>query len=109
MEKENYQMHGQVSQDSEGYTWSGGRLTRKQTTSKPDNVWPDMWKHMSDASKRKAKEKWAIEKPQLDNARRLRGIFFIEPEDEEFRHTMKKTLVESWKFRCQQQCLVKHQ
>ena len=47
----------------DGYTWSGERLTRKQTTSRPDNVWPDMWKHMCDASKRKAKQKWAIEKP----------------------------------------------
>ena len=39
----------------DGYTWSGWRLTRKQNTSRPDeNIWPDMWKHMSDASKRKA-------------------------------------------------------
>ena len=44
---------------------------------------------MSDASKRKAKQTWAIEKPELDNARKIRGIFFIEPEDEEFKHTMK--------------------
>ena len=47
----------------DGYTWSGERLTRKQTTSRHDKKWPDMWKHMSDASKRKAKRKWAIEKP----------------------------------------------
>ena len=40
-------------------------------------------------SKRKAKQKWAIQKPKLDNARPLRGIFFIEPDDEEFKHTMK--------------------
>ena len=45
---------------------------------------------MSDASKRKAKQKWIIEKPKLDNARRLRGIFSIEPDDEEIKHTMKK-------------------
>ena len=63
--------------------------TRKQTTSRPDNVWPDVWNHMSDAAKRKAKQKWIIEKPKLDNARQLRGIFFIEPDDEEFRHTMR--------------------
>ena len=31
----------------DGYTWSGGGLTRKQTTSRPDNVWPDVWNHMS--------------------------------------------------------------
>ena len=35
----------------DGYTWSGRRLTRKQTTSRPDTVWPDMWKHMSDGAK----------------------------------------------------------
>ena len=45
---------------------------------------------MSDTAKSKAKQKWAIEKPKLDNARRLRGIFFIEPNDGEFKHTMKK-------------------
>ena len=73
----------------DGYTWSGVRLTRKQTTSRPDDVWPDMWKHMSDAAKKKAKQKWAIEKPKLDNARQLRGIFFIEPDDEEFKLTIK--------------------
>ena len=64
------------------------RLTRKQTTSRPDNVWPDMWKHMSDASKRKTRQKWTIEKPKLDNARKIRGIFVIDPEDEEFKHIM---------------------
>ena len=52
-------------------------------------VWPDMWKHLSDASKKKAKQRWAVEKPKLDNARQLRGIFFIEPNDEEFKLTMK--------------------
>ena len=40
----------------DGYTWSRERFTRKQTTSRPDNVWPDMWKHIYDASKRKEKE-----------------------------------------------------
>ena len=44
---------------------------------------------MSDAAKKKAKQTWAIEKPKLDNARQLRGTFFIEPNDEEFKLTMK--------------------
>ena len=52
-----------------------GRLTRKQTTSRPDDVWPDMLKFMSDASNKKVKQRWAIEKPKLENARQLRGIF----------------------------------
>ena len=41
----------------DGYTWSGETLTRKQTTSRPDNVRPDMRKHMSDVSKRKENQK----------------------------------------------------
>ena len=73
----------------DGYTWSGWGLSRKQTTSRPCNVWPDLWKHMSDTAMKKAKQRWAIEKPKLDNARQLRGIFFIEPNDEEFKLTMK--------------------
>ena len=32
---------------------------------------------------------WAIEKPKLDNARRLRGIYFIDPEDKELKETIK--------------------
>ena len=53
----------------EEYTWSGWRLTRKQTASRPDDVWPEMWKFMSGAAKSKAKQEWAFEKPKLDNAR----------------------------------------
>ena len=45
---------------------------------------------MSDASKRKEKQKWAIEKPKLDNARRSRGFYFIDPEDEEFKDIIQK-------------------
>ena len=95
MEKKNYQMHGQIhkicllkERSLEGYTWSWRRLTRKQKTSRPNDVWPDMWRFISDAAK-KAKRRWAIEKPKLDNARHLREIFFIEPNDEEFKLTMK--------------------
>ena len=73
----------------DGYTWFGERLTRKQSTPRPINVWPDMWKHVSDAAKSKAKQEWAIEKPKLENARQSRGIFFIQPDDEEFKHTLK--------------------
>ena len=44
---------------------------------------------MSEASKSKEKQKWAIEKPKLDNARKLRGIYFSHPDDEEFKGIMK--------------------
>ena len=51
----------------DGFSWSGWRLTRKQTTSRPDTLWPEIWNDMSDAPKRKEKHKWAIEKMKLDN------------------------------------------
>ena len=52
----------------DGYTLSGERLTRKQTTSRPDTLWPETWKGMSEASKREEKQKWTVEKPRLENA-----------------------------------------
>ena len=82
-------------------------MVRVETTSRLDNVWSDMWKHMSDASKRKAKQKWAVEKPKLDDARRLRGIYFIDSENKEFKDIMMNARRKLEKFRCQQECLVK--
>ena len=40
-------------------------------------------------AKLKERQKWSNEKPKLDNARRLRGIYFIDPEDKEFKETIK--------------------
>ena len=39
--------------------------------------------------KLKEKQKWSNEKLHLDNARKLRRIYFIDPEDKEFRETIK--------------------
>ena len=44
---------------------------------------------MSKNTKLREKHKWSIEKPKLDNARRLRGIYFIDPEDVEFKEIIK--------------------
>ena len=37
----------------------------------------------------KEKQKWSNEKFHLENARKLRGIYFIDPEDTEFKETIK--------------------
>ena len=50
--------------------WSGWRLTRKQLTSRPDHLWPELWKSMGKYAKLKEKQKWSEE---------LRGICFIDP------------------------------
>ena len=73
----------------DGYTWSGGRLTRKQLTSRPDHLWPELWKSMGKHAKLKEKQKWSEERIHLENARKLRGIYFIDPEDKEFKETIK--------------------
>ena len=71
------------------YMWSGGRLTKRQVTSRPDHLWPALWVKLGRNAKLKEKHKWSNEKPKLDNARRLRGIYFIDLEDKEFKETIK--------------------
>ena len=44
---------------------------------------------MGKHAKLKEKQKWSNEKIHLENARKLRGIYFIDPEDEEFKETIK--------------------
>ena len=65
------------------------RLTRKQLASRPDYLWPELWKSMGKHAKLKEKQKWSNEKLHLENARKLRGIYFIDPEDKEFKETIK--------------------
>ena len=72
-----------------GYVWSGERLTRKQLTSWPDYLWPELWEKMGKNAKLKEKQKWSHEQLHPDNARKLRGIYFIDPEDKEFKETIK--------------------
>ena len=73
----------------DGYMWSGWRLTRTQLTSRPDHLWPELWKSMGKHAKLKEKQKWSNEKLHLENARKLRGVYFIDPEDKEFKETIK--------------------
>ena len=84
----------------DGYMWSGERLTRKHLTSRQYHLWPELWEKMGKNAKLKERQKWSHEKPQLDNARKLRGIYFIAPEEMEFKETIKKpnqNLRVSWK------------
>ena len=57
--------------------WSGGRLTTIQATARPAYLWPEIW-GLSKAAQKKERHEW---KRKLGNARRLRGIYFIHPED----------------------------
>ena len=68
-----------------GYMWSGWRLTKIQTTSRPDHIWPDAWTRIRNAAQRREKQEWAIEKPKLEYGRNVKGIFSIDPSDEEYK------------------------
>ena len=74
-----------------GCMWSGERWTRKQLTSRPDHLRPEIWTKLGRNAELREKQKWSIEKPKLDNARRWRGIYFIYPEDKEFKETVRNT------------------
>ena len=65
------------------------RLTRKQLTSRPDYLWSEFWTKLGRNAKLKEKQKWSNEKLHLENARKLRGIYFIDPEDKEFKESIK--------------------
>ena len=84
----------------DGYTLSRSRLTREQTTSRLFVA-----RNLEICRMRGSEEKSKSglpKKPKLDNARKLRGIYFIDPSDEEFKEIMRE---ENWKFRCQPRCL----
>ena len=71
-------------------------MVREETDKKTNDfqtrhsVARDLERDVSDASKRKGKQKWVIDKPKLDIARKLRGVvYFIDPDDGEFKDIMK--------------------
>ena len=73
-----------------GYRWSRVRLTKIQTTTRSDYVWPEVWTKIGKAVQNREKQEWAKEKPKLDNARKLTGFYFIDPDDKEHSEIIKK-------------------
>ena len=91
----------------DGYMWSGRRLTKRQATSRPDHLWPELWTKLGRNAMLKERQKRSHEKPKLDNARRFRGIYFIDPEDKEFKETIRKAR-KNWKHQRLALCLARH-
>ena len=65
-----------------GYMWSRGKMTKVQTTAR-HHVWLEVWTKIGKAAQNREKQEWKHEQPKLDTARRLRGIYFIDPEDQD--------------------------
>ena len=74
---------------SDGYMWSGGETDKKAADIQARLFMARTLDEIGKKCQVEEKHKWAIEKPKLDNARRLRGIYFFDPEDKEFKETIK--------------------
>ena len=97
-----HEVHFTEQKLPKGCMWSGERLTKIQATTRPDYVWPEtcmVW-HAKSSSKKK-KSMGHLKKPKLDDGRvlhakslaekkKLRGIYFIDPENGEYDDTIKK-------------------
>ena len=72
------------------YTWSVVGLAKVQATSMPDESWLDVWSNISKCFQQQEKRHWLIEKPKLDKAQKLKAIYYIDPEDMEFKENARK-------------------
>ena len=84
-----HEIHSIERNTSQGFLWSWRRLTKVRTTTRPDHTWPEVWAKIGEAAQNREKHEWNNEKPKVDNARRLRGIYFIDLDDEEYKETLK--------------------
>ena len=84
-----HEVHSIERKTSRGICVVRGRLANIQGTNTPDNVWPEEWTKIGKATDKREEKEWVNEKPKLDNARRLRCISFIDPEDGEYKETIK--------------------
>ena len=67
-------------------------VTKGLATPRPEYLWPEVLSSMSKSSQQKGRRYWAVETPKLDNFRKLRGIYDIDPDDVVFKDTMKNAL-----------------
>ena len=72
-----------------GWMWSGARLTKIQTTSRPDHRWPGAWTRFGKAARRRENQEWAVEEPKLEYARNSRRIYSIDSGDENYKDFIK--------------------
>ena len=71
----------------DGYTWSGGETDKKTKQPPGQTLCGQKCGNISQSIK--TRKSGLSRNPKLDNARRLRGIYFIDPEDEQFKLTIK--------------------
>ena len=106
MEIENCQMLYWMRNHRMDIPGPGERLTRKQTTSRPDSLWPEIWKDMSQARK-KREAKVGCRKTEARQCQKIAVYLLRWPSRWGIQGHHEKCSLKVGKFRCQQQCLVK--
>ena len=64
-----------------GYTWSGRRLTKIKQQESLIKYGQKFLSRMSETVQQREQQQWAIERPKCDKAGKLRGIYFIDPNE----------------------------
>ncbi len=64
--------------DDGGWTDVVGRKTRKQKTTRPPDIWPELWQTMSKAVRKQAADEWALLNDDFIMARKNRGMGYVE-------------------------------
>jgi len=57
-----------------GWTWVAGRLTKIQQTSRPPDIFPEMWTMMSKKQKLRSQEAWKLKASMIERAREERVL-----------------------------------
>ena len=87
--------------------WSGERLTRKQLSSRPDHLWPELWIKLGGNAQLKERQKWSHEKPKLDNARNFEESISL---TRRIRNSKRpsRMLARNWKHQWLPLCFARH-
>ena len=59
-----------------GYMWSGGGLTKIQTTTRPDHIWPEVWTRIGQTAQRKIKSRGSTRKAKTRECQKFEGNLF---------------------------------
>ncbi len=65
-----------------GFTNVGGRRARKQKSSRPPDIWPEMWQMMSAKDRQEAIDAWKKLAPQSEAAVKRRAIYVETAQDD---------------------------
>ena len=90
-----------------GFLWSGERLTKIQTTTRLDHLWPEIWSGMSNAAQKSRRRNGLLKSQSSIMPENWQEFISSIPKMESFRKPLKKSQGENWRYRWRQQCLAK--